>query len=51
MGWKYNEDFREKAERDLELRSQETTNGGNDHVIMFILHLPLAVFQFLSKIK
>ena len=29
----------------LELRLQQTANGRNDHVTMFILHLPLAVFS------
>ena len=28
-----------------------TANGRNDHVTMFILHLPLAVFSFLEKLS
>ena len=32
------------------LRIKFTTNGKNDHVTMFILHLPLAVFSFSVKL-
>ena len=35
----------------LESRSQQTEVGGNDHVTMFILHLPFAVFSFSVKLS
>ena len=36
--------------RDLELPLRQTANGRNDHVTMFSIHLPLAVFSFRVKL-
>lgn len=43
-------EYKPVVNRDLELRSCQTA-AGNDHMTMFIFHLPLAVSSFSVKLS